>query len=141
MDLTLRSVSFTSQGVFSNVFDQQSNIVLVSLEHAYSDGNGGWVPKLCRGQVYTCERGIHELKGKNGGLVPIETFMFLGVPDFQGKPVTGVLWHPGNFDIDSEGCVLTGTAMAAAMITQSVIAFKKFMALQSGLSRFQVTVK
>ena len=92
------------------------------------------MPKIPQG-VYTCMRGEHELE--NGP--KFITFEVMGVPGHSG-----LLFHKGNFDNDSKGCILLGMnvvgAPGARMITQSGLAFDRFMALQKGVDDFQLTV-
>ena len=86
-----------ADGIFGGLNDEDDNQVAVTLERAYMTG-GQWTPKIPAG-VYTCVRGSHALK--NGGM--FETFEVKGVKDHSG-----LLFHPGNFDSDSEGCILLG---------------------------------
>lgn len=130
-------------GIFGEMLDENGNEICVTLEHSWSDGKGGlWVPKLATG-TYDCELGSHQLKGM---AEPFQTFQIMNVPNFLGLPVNGILFHPGNFDDDSEGCVLLGQDYAleadkfTEMITASRATFQKFMALQAGISRFTLAV-
>lgn len=84
---------------------------------------------------------MHRLHGMTEDF---ETFEVLGVPDFQGNPVTGLLFHWGNWNKDSEGCILTGEAETSSaqgmMVTASRDKFAAFMQLHEGEDTFQLTV-
>jgi hypothetical protein len=67
------------------------------LEHAY-DINGFYHPKLSPG-IYTCRRGQHKLK-TGGYLLTYEICNVLRD--------SGILFHYGNLEQNSEGCILVG---------------------------------
>lgn len=127
MNLTLRRISYTDEGVFGNVFDESANLVFSTLEHSYSGA-----PKLPTG-FYTCVRGFHRLGGMADSF---QTFEVTGVPGH-----TGILWHVGNSQNDSSGCILVGTAIVGSVITESRRAFRNFMMLQAGVDSFELLVK
>lgn len=136
MDLVLWKLNrrqYRSDGIFSDLLDATGNKVAVTLEHAYLS-EFGYDPKIPSG-TYLCVRGTHALK--NG--VPFETFEVTGVAGH-----TGILFHCGNFDNDSEGCVLVGDAIAETgsveRITNSRDTFDKLKTLWNGLSSFHLTV-
>lgn len=56
------------------------------------------------------------------------------VSDVPGR--TWVMWHPGNWSTDVEGCVAVGDAfdrsMKQAMVTNSRATFRRFMAVLDG---------
>lgn len=142
MNLIMKRNLYRADGIISEVFDESGNKVLTTLEHAYSDGAGEWEPKIPPG-VYDCVRGQHQLL--HGGT--FETFEVAGV-----KNHSGILWHHGNWNEDSEGCILTGDAMISApdpafggaardLVTNTNPAFMRFMAMQMGCDQFQLTVK
>ena len=69
-----------------------------------------------------------------------ETFEVLGV---EGH--TGLLFHWGNFNRDSEGCILTGeedftSDSGERMVTASRKAFAEFMDMQKGVDSFLLAV-
>jgi hypothetical protein len=136
MDLVLRRKQFRADGIFGELADANGKTIAFTLEHAYDDGNGSFVPKVQPG-VYLCERGEHQLEHM---AAPFSTFEITGV---EGH--TNILFHWGNFNRDSSGCVLLGTSMAAQsdgtqMITASRAAFEKFMNLQSDIPLFYLLV-
>jgi hypothetical protein len=132
MNLTLKRNAFKSAGIFGTLTDESGTQVAVTLEHAYEQTDGTYAPKLPRG-VYTCQRGEHQLLGMS---VPFTTFEITNVPGH-----TNILLHKGNFNRDSEGCVLVGTEANDTMILNSGVAFDKLMALQAGIYNFQLTVE
>jgi hypothetical protein len=89
--------------------------------------------------VFDCVRGIHALEDG----VPFETFEITGV---EGH--SGLLFHWGNYNKNSKGCVCTGEDFVDApkssvhedMVTNSRATFAKLMTLQTGVDRFQLTV-
>lgn len=135
MDIILTRTQNNPEGIFGNFTDENGNEICVTLEHAYDDGNGGWTAKIPDG-TYTCKRGQHQLTGMAN---PFETFEITNVPGHSN-----ILIHMGNFDKDSEGCVLVGRAIAGSgsseMITSSVATFNAFMQLQIGVDSFTLTV-
>lgn len=136
MNITLTRNQNTPEGIFGNFTDENGNQVCVTLEHAYDDGSGNWSAKIPAG-TYTCQRGQHQLTGMANSF---ETFEVTNVPGH-----TNILIHMGNFDKDSEGCILVGRAIAGSgsseMITSSVLTFNAFMQLQAGLDTFTLTVQ
>lgn len=113
------------------LFDDEGTPIAVTLEHSY-DG----APKLPVG-AYTCVRGPHRLHGMDHDF---ETFEVTGVPGH-----TGILFHWGNYNKDSEGCILLGRVMTASpigwMVTHSKETFAMWMAACGGRESFQLTVE
>jgi hypothetical protein len=135
MDLNLVRTGYLASGVFSVLYADQAKLA-VCLEHAYlATDRISYFAKIPKG-VYLCQRGIHQLIGM---AQPFETFEITGVPGH-----TNLLFHAGNFNRDSEGCILLGQDMAPAgsgeMITNSKATFATFMNLQTGIQNFQLTV-
>jgi hypothetical protein len=116
----------------------------VALTHAFPSGVSGstYVPIPLPG-TYTCQRGTHHLHDpKNSGqTVPIETFEILGI---EGH--SGVLFHPGNYNADSDGCVLLGEAFTTydaagdEMITSSQVTFKAWMSRLAQVNTFTLVI-
>lgn len=135
MNLTLTRVRKCEYGIFSLLTDETGKKVASTLEHAYPSelSNEGFVPKLPNG-TYTCVRGEHKLDHM---IHTFETFEITGVSGH-----TGVLFHVGNYNADSDGCVLLGHQIVNfKMITDSKNTFDAFMLLQTGLNSFILTVK
>lgn len=133
MNLTLTRQENCDKGIFSVLKDEAGNIIAYTLEHAYDHeqppGDERWEPKLSDG-TYTCVRGRHQLHSG-----PIETFEITGV-----RGHNGVLFHCGNVEADSEGCVLLGEERVGYIVVKSKLAFAKFLDLQAGVDSFQLTV-
>jgi hypothetical protein len=129
MTYTLIRRVFREDGIFSELFDDKNNSIAVTLEHSYDNK-----PKVYDG-TFTCIKGIHRLHDN----IPFDAFEITGV---NGH--TGILFHVGNYNKDSDGCVLVGTDVqdtdSGRMVTHSMIAFSKFMAGLEGVSSFTLVV-
>ncbi len=136
MDLALIRTEFDYDGIFSELRDPSGDDIAITLERSYKDNLGGFIPKLQDG-VYECVRGLHRLKGMTNDF---ETFEVMNVPGH-----TDILFHIGNFNTDSSGCILLGVKVAIIdghkAIASSKLAFKAFMDLQTGYDNFSLTVK
>lgn len=130
MTLTLVRKEFREDGIFSELLDEKGNFLAVTLEHSYD-----LKPKLYNGE-FTCIKGLHRLHNN----IAFETFEIAGVKDH-----TGILLHPGNWQTDSEGCILLGIEIKddpkGKMVTHSMIAFSKFMSKMEKVKSFQLVVK
>lgn len=131
MDLTLKRNQWLSTGIFGTLFDLNSNQIAVTLEHAYLQPNGLFEPKIPVG-AYTCRRGMHQLFGME---YPFETFEITNVPGHLN-----ILFHPGNYNQDSSGCVLLGQQATNNMITNSRNTFERFMDREEGEDVFILRV-
>lgn len=130
MTLKLVRREYREDGIFSQLEDANGKVLAQTLEHAYD-----LKPKLYNG-TFTCVRGIHELHNA----VPFQTFEITGVSGH-----TGILFHVGNWNKDSDGCCLVGSGIAQSsqgqMITGSMTAFVEFMTLMQGLDTFTLIVQ
>lgn len=136
MDLTLERIQCREDGVFGELRDESDELVAVTLEHAFKALTGRWIAKIPEG-IFTCVRGEHYLHGMTE---PFVTFEVTGVTGHEG-----LLFHWGNFNKDSEGCILVGLRIGSnpsgsEMILQSREAFKAFMEFQAEVSTFQLMV-
>jgi len=123
-------------GIFGQLLDDKGTVIAFTLEHSYIQPDGSWAPKIPLGQ-YICVRGPHRLHGMDHDF---ETFEITGVAGH-----TNLLFHWGNFDKDSEGCVLLGEqvvkqADGTEMVTNSKATFAKFMIELDGVKEFMITV-
>jgi Family of unknown function (DUF5675) len=137
MDLILKRLEFREDGIFGELLSGTGEFICITLEHAYPVEGSDPQPKVPEG-VYKCQRGTHQLHPDKP---KFETFQITNVPGHWG-----VLFHQGNYNKDSEGCVLLGTglgwtAQKQKMITGSKIAFDKFMKLFAGVDDFTLEVK
>jgi len=116
---TLKRTDFTPDGIFGTfTFEGETNPSFVTLEHAYvNETDGTYQPKLPAGQ-YKCVLGKHELHSG-----PVTTFEVMDVPGHSGI----LCCHVGNYNDDSEGCVLVGIERVGNMINNSKLAFHLFM--------------
>lgn len=134
MDLKLIRLVNGADGILSTLQMLDTTPICETLEHAYPDGLSDWVPKIPNG-VYTCVRGEHRLDGMTQDFT---TFEITNVPGH-----TGCIFHCGNKENDSAGCVLLGEYTNASPLTiiNSRITFEKFMDLQDAVDEFQLTVE
>lgn len=135
MNLTLTRKRTASDGAFGELVGDSGSFFAISLEHAYYK-DGRYEVKLPPGE-YKCIRGIHRLHDG----VDFETFEITGVAGH-----TGILFHVGNYNEDSDGCVLIGSAIGnrangGKMITASRQKFIEFMALQKEVDEFILKVE
>ena len=132
MDLVLTRLERQSQGVFSTLLCGDKT--LYACEHAYQDTAGNWFAKIANG-TYTCQRGNHTLDGIHW----FSTFEVLNVPGHAG-----ILFHSGNTEMDSNGCILLGLGFGVLNgmkdVYSSVAAFQGFSMMQAGVDTFQLTV-
>jgi hypothetical protein len=121
---------FREDGIFSELCDNKGNILAHTLEHSYDSK-----PKLYDG-TFTCVRGTHRLHNN----IPFETFEITGVSGHSG-----ILFHIGNWNKDSDGCVLLGSGIAQSsqgqMVTGSIQAFHEFMKLLEEQNSFTLLVQ
>lgn len=133
MNMKLIRKTFGLYGIVGELQDDTGKLFCYTLEHAYPSLNRHpFQPKVAAG-VYVCGR-------HPPNRLPYETFELANVPPFQGAEVTGILIHVGNYNKDSEGCILLGLSLGAGCITDSKLAFDKLMEAQSGVETFTLTV-
>ncbi len=132
--MRLTRTAFRADGIFGRLYNDHGVPIAFTLEHAYPQADGSFAPKLSLGE-HICIRGTHKLHN----LIPFETF------EITDLPHTNILFHAGNFNKDSEGCVLLGHSMikqadGSEMLTSSRSAFEEFMQSLIGINSFQLTV-
>jgi hypothetical protein len=135
MNLRLERRFYRPDGIFSDLKDDTGKLIAVTLEHAYMDASGKFVPKIPQG-AFTCKRGPHRLHGMSSDFM---TFEICGVAGHSN-----LLFHWGNYNKDSEGCILVGKSIAflngMKMITRSRESFDQLIRLQDGVDSFQLIV-
>jgi hypothetical protein len=141
LKLALTRKQAGEDGIFSDLTRADGTLLAQTLEHAYehvpTSTPSVWEPKLPKG-VYTCQRGEHRLSGSP---TPFITFEIMNVPGH-----TGMLFHKGNFNADSDGCVLLGNSVVlekdgkTKMLANSAQAFARFLALVQSQTTFELTV-
>ena len=129
MNLTLKRVSTGEQGTFGSLLHQ--NIPLVqTLERQWLDNAVG-VSCIPEG-AYTCRR-VQSPKFGN-------TFEVINVEDR-----THILFHKGNLDSDSHGCVILGKQNGALGEDRGVLSskqgFNEFMLLLEATDEFELTIE
>lgn len=129
--MKLIRTEFKKEGIFGVLRDENDLHVAYTLEHAYLQEDGSYKPKVAVG-TYRCVRGPHRLKGMDHNF---ETFELEDVPNH-----TNILIHWGNYNKDSDGCILVGKEKTSSMITSSRATFKKFMELCEGKDDFSISV-
>ena len=65
-----------------------------------------------------------------------DTFQVMNVPNRYK-----ILFHAGNFNEDTEGCILLGVIKAARAVLNSGETFKQFMEIMLGIDKFHLTIK
>ena len=134
--MKLVRTAFRADGVFGRLYNDNGVPLCYCLEHAFEQDDGSWLPKLPIG-TYNCVLGQHQLEGM---VHPFQTYEITNVPGH-----TNILLHMGNFNRDSDGCVLLGQAIVtqadgSQMITNSVHTFTDWMNGLSGAPSFTLVV-
>lgn len=134
MDFYLYRYNACEDGIFSELIstnspDMKPNFYV--LEHAYPNDDGGFSPKVPNG-TYQCVRGMHRLESMTSDF---ETFEVMGVTGH-----TGILFHTGNLNKDSAGCLLVGLRATDTSVMDSRAAFASFLGLQKDLDIFTLIV-
>lgn len=138
MNLILQRSDFLSTGIFGTIESEDESFSLFTLEHAFAivpdsmAASTNYAPKIPTGS-YNCQRGLHTLEHHP---VPFEAFEVMDVPNH-----TKILFHIGNFNHDSDGCILLGLSRDGdKAVLQSESAFNLFMSKQFGINEFTLTV-
>lgn len=131
MYMKLTRASDIDEGIFGSLISKDDSINLHTLEHSFEG-----IPKVAPGMYNVVRHPPNRL--------PYETFMLENVPDFEGQPVTGILFHIGNFNNDSDGCILLGTDVDIIHGRKAVLhsrdAFGKFMMALQDMESFTLEV-
>ena len=129
--MILRRDFYQWNGIFGALLTDDKEHIAFTLEHAFPSENGGFAPAVPPGR-YLCMRGVHQLVDAP----PFETFEVMGVPGHSG-----ILFHRGNFNNDSLGCILLGESIYdGSSLTQSAVAFEEFMGDLEGVNSFGLEV-
>lgn len=127
--MKLTRQSYNSWGIVSQLTADDGTVLAVTLEHAYLNLTN-YVPKIPMGS-FQCIRGWHQLAHMTQ---PFQTF------EIQVPGHTNILFHVGNFNADSEGCVLMGEKLGNQMISGSKLTFDNFMTSLKGVNTFTLEV-
>jgi len=133
----LQRTEYRSDGIFGELYNEENLRLCYTLEHSFPNTRGGFLAKIPPGS-YTCTRGLHRLKGMDHDF---ESFEITGVPNH-----TGLLFHTGNFNSDSEGCILVAWQIhkvpgGTQYLSQSKEAFDNFMKEYSNDKEFKLQVR
>lgn len=122
--------TFVKTGIFGTLRSDDDQELFKTLERAYPF-DGKFVPKVRPG-LYRCVRGLHQLSRGSA----FETFEVEGVYGHFG-----ILFHAGNTNLDSNGCILLGGARVENVrIGQSRVAFLSFMTLLKDAKSFTLNI-
>lgn len=128
--MILERTIYSPYGIFGVLTHDDHTEICRTLEHAYEQPDGSFRPKVKAG-VYMCIKGIHRLtKGD-----PFETFEVVGV-----KGHSGILFHTGNTNADSAGCILVGKKIENKALVQSRVAFLDLMVILGKTETFPLLV-
>lgn len=128
--MKLTRLEANENGIFSELVDSTGN-KYITLEHAYLQPDGSYKPKIING-THKCVRGQHQLHSGP----PFSTFEITGIPGHSN-----LLFHVGNYNSDSDGCILVGLQRMQDMVAVSKLAFKRFMDSLDGVNEFSLTVE
>ncbi len=132
--MKITNVDFLKNGIFGILTTDTGEFLCYTLQHAYqfSPEILLYHPKVPIG-TYTCVRGIHKLHPDSQ---EFETFEVMDVPGH-----TGILFHCGNTNADSDGCILLGiNQIKGSEILKSKLAFQQFMKYLEGVNSFNLTI-
>lgn len=124
---TLTRTSSGLYGIFGKMVADDNSFSCVTLEHAYPAGTNQWAPKIPVG-TYTC---VRRLSPKFG----YDVFMLKDVPGHDYVEI-----HIGNYNSNSDGCILLGEMQLTGMISESRTTFERFMSLLTGVDEFTLVV-
>lgn len=127
--MILQRTNYSEYGIFGTLTNDLGGLICRTLEHAYPTKKG-FRPKVPEGD-YRCVRGIHRLKD----LVEFETFEIMNVPGH-----TGILFHVGNANKDTDGCILLGLETSKTILLKSRVAFLDFMSRLKGINQFNLKI-
>lgn len=134
MDLTLRRLSIEDQGAFSYLLTSLGSQIACTVERTF--GELGAPAVVLQPGEYVCVRGEHSLDG----IHRFETFEVTGVSGHSG-----ILFHSGNWETDSKGCIIVGEAFGTLgerkAVVRSVSAFHTFLDRERDVESFMLTVE
>lgn len=136
MDLFLKRKEFRKDGIFSELFDSNHVLIACTLEHAFTITHGEFFSPIIPNGEFVCVRGNHKLHGM---IESFSTFEITGIVNHSN-----LLFHWGNYNKDSEGCILLGSRFSfngsEEMIINSKLTFNNFLSIQENLDSFKLTV-
>lgn len=122
--------SFEITGIYGTLTSDDQTFSCATLEHAFPQDDGSYAPIIQPG-TYTCTLGTFTLENYPPG-------QYYQIMNVVGH--TDVLIHFGNYNKNSDGCILVGAERVGNMITSSDATFAKFMELMNNTDSFTLTV-
>jgi len=134
-DLVLKRLAYRSDGIFSALLLDGAPR-FVTLEHAFPLGIGDSLLPVIPPGEFECKRGVHQLAHSG----PFQTYEVTGVAGHSG-----LLFHWGNVNADSDGCVLLGLQFGfvggVLQVLNSRLAFQQFMDWANNRESLSLTVQ
>jgi hypothetical protein len=131
ISLKLRRFQVRENGAFGYLSSQAGEQVAVTCERTFDDPVAPVIPA----GTYQCVRGMHTLDGTHYFV----TYEVTGVPGH-----TGLLFHTGNTELDSKGCILLGTYFGTLggelAVLESRQAFANFLSFVGNFDSFELEV-
>lgn len=132
--LTLIRTDFKETGIFGKLLRKDGELIAYTLEHSLpKDKKGKYYAKTAPG-TYVCRRS--KWYRKPGEADDVETYEIMEVPGH-----TRILFHFGNYESDTQGCILLGLKRYKDMVTHSRVAFNQFMDLVGHKDSFFLTIE
>ena len=133
MKFILRRNTFEKDGIFGELLDEKYNHICMTLEHAYLQPDGTYEPKLPDGEW----KAVYEFSQKFGRKL-------WELKDVPGH--TEIKFHVGNYNADSDGCILLGQFIGhrqdgGRMITNSKETLERFHAIAKDQPEITVEVE
>jgi len=128
MDFTLTRFLYKKEGIFGRLEDAEKTLSLYTLEHAFLIPGDEYSPIIPEG-TYKCTR--YKSPKAHGE----EVWLLHDVPGHSYVEI-----HIGNYNKDSDGCILVGLRFEGVMISSSRVAFGALMKIQEGRESFNLTV-
>lgn len=130
MDLTLKRISYTEEGTFGVLLTEYNKPFAVTLERPWLD-NRRMVSCIPTNE-YICRR-VNSPKFGN-------TFEVIDVPNRSH-----ILFHKGNIDDDSHGCILVGEQFGTLNDNTAILAskqgFAEFLNITSNIDEFTLYIE
>lgn len=109
--------TFVKEGIFGSIRSANDEEICKTLEHSFLRFGGVYRPAFPPGN-YLCVKGTHQLTGGQ----PFQSFEITGIDGHSG-----IIFHPGNSNDDSKGCVLIGQEIKDRRLLRSRASFCDFM--------------
>lgn len=135
--IALIRTDFQEEGIFGKLLCKDGTLIAHTLEFskalASPLSSKQYQAKTPPG-TYVCKR--TKWYRQPGEADDIETYEIMEVPGH-----TRILFHFGNYETDTQGCILLGLKKYKNMVTHSRVAFNQFMDLVGHKETFFLTIK